>query len=91
MCSRAPIKDLWPLADQAWRKKIGQQWFGYTYQDVLPLPSAWKNIGLMISHELAYQIAFGATKAASQIYFPQPTTPVETIPCHTYSWSVTPK
>jgi hypothetical protein len=31
-----------------------------------PLPSSRKNIGIMISRELAYQISFGATKAASK-------------------------
>jgi hypothetical protein len=64
--SRAPIKALLPSADQNWRKNFGRRWFGSTYQDMSPLPSSRKNIGIMISRELAYQISFGATKAASK-------------------------
>jgi hypothetical protein len=53
-----------------------------------PLPSAWKNIGIMISRELAYQqILFGA----KQPWFPQPTTTDAIFPDPAHSRLVTPE
>eukprot|EP00978_Attheya_sp_CCMP212_P025971 scaffold84621_cov63-Attheya_sp.AAC.3 len=39
-----------------------------------PLPSARKNIGLMITHQLAQQISIGATRAATKFISHDPPT-----------------
>jgi hypothetical protein len=78
--SRAPIKALLPSADNSWRKNLGRRWFGSTYQDMSPLPSSRKNIGIMISRELAYQISYGATKAASKFVSHNPPTRTRSFP-----------
>jgi hypothetical protein len=63
--SRAPVKALLSSAEDGWRRQFGRRWFGPTYQDMSPLPSTRKNIGLLLTRELAYQIATGATRAAT--------------------------
>eukprot|EP00978_Attheya_sp_CCMP212_P008002 scaffold18647_cov26-Attheya_sp.AAC.1 len=72
--SRAKVKALLPTADAGWRHHFGRRWFGPTYQDMSPLPSARKNIGLMITRQLAQQISIGATRAATKFISHDPPT-----------------
>jgi len=72
--SRAPVKALLPSADKAWRQHFGRRWFGATYQDMSPLPSARKNIGLMITRQMAYHLSIGAKQAASTFVSHDPPT-----------------
>jgi hypothetical protein len=72
--SRAKVQALLPSADDGWRKHFGRRWFGPTYQDMSPLPSARKDIGLMITRQLALQISIGATRAATKFISHDPPT-----------------
>jgi hypothetical protein len=72
--SRAKVKSLLPSADQGWRQHFGRRWFGSTYQDMSPQPSARKNIGLMIARQMAQHISIGATRAATKFISHDPPT-----------------
>jgi hypothetical protein len=71
---REPVKALLPSADMSWRQHFGRRWFGPTYQDMSPLPSARKNIGIMIARQMAQHLSIGATKAASKFISHDPPT-----------------
>jgi hypothetical protein len=74
--SRAPFKALLPSAYKAWRQQYGRRWFRPTYQDMSPLPSARKNIGIMIARQMAHHLSIGATQAASKFVSLDPPTRV---------------
>jgi hypothetical protein len=71
---REPVKALLPSADMSWRQHFGRRWFGPTYQDMSPLPSARKNIGIMIARQMAQHLSIGANKAASKFVSHDPPT-----------------
>jgi hypothetical protein len=58
--ARAPVKALLPAADRSWRKHFGPRWLGSTYQYMSPLPSARKNIGIMVARQMAPHLSIGA-------------------------------
>eukprot|EP00978_Attheya_sp_CCMP212_P041981 scaffold248417_cov67-Attheya_sp.AAC.8 len=71
--SRAKVQALLPSAEASWRLNHGRRWFGPTYQDTMsPLPSTRKNIGLMLTRELANQVAVGATRATTSFISHEP-------------------
>jgi hypothetical protein len=70
--STSKVQALLPAAEHGWRQQYGRRWFGPTYQDMSPLPSARKNIGLFLTRELALQIAIGATRATTTFISHEP-------------------
>eukprot|EP00978_Attheya_sp_CCMP212_P001600 scaffold3279_cov56-Attheya_sp.AAC.1 len=79
-CSRTKVHALLPSAEASWRQTHGRRWFGPTYQDMSPLPSTRKNIGLMLTRELANQVAIGATRATTSFTLHEPPTYVARAP-----------